>query len=117
MTVSITSQDLLFDNQICSWNGLTIADPDGQPLSSAFTGDRTVQVQGTFGSGGTLVIEGTLDNQNWYVLKDLSNSSLSFTSAGLRGVLENVVSIRPRVVGGNGTTDINVILSIRKRNA
>jgi hypothetical protein len=115
MTTPYISNENIFDNALYEWDGLTIASPDGQPSGFTASGDRTVQVQGTFGAGGTVVIEGTLNNVDWYTLRDPSGVLLSFTSANIRAVLENTIAIRPRVTGGDGSTSITVILSIRKQ--
>lgn len=111
-TVNYANQDLIVGNQIYSWT-LALGD-DGQPMGPAGSGDRTVQVQGTFGVGGTVVIEGTLDLTNWFTLRDPFGSSLSFTSPGMKAVLENVVAIRPRVTAGDITTSITAYISVRR---
>jgi len=112
-TIAYSPNDLLIDNRIYTWSPMASGDT-GAPIGSTGSGDRTVQVQGTFGVGGTVVIEGSLDNVNWFTLRDPTGASLSFTSAGLKTVLENVVELRPRVTGGDGTTQITVIMAVRR---
>lgn len=111
--ITPTSIDYLISNDLYNWGPMALGDT-GQPMGVVASGDRTVQVQGTFGAGGDVVIEGTLDGANWYVLHDPTGASLSFTGPGLRTVLENVDQIRPNVVSGDGTTQIQVIISARK---
>lgn len=65
--------------------------------------NRTVQVTGTFGSGGTVAIEGTLDGTNWFELTD-------FTAAGGVGIVNPLKGIRPHVTAGDGTTDLDVTI-------
>ena len=87
-------------------------------IQDTASGDRTVQVTGTFGVGGTVIVEGSLDPAqtptNWYQLKDPGGTLISFTAAGLKAVLENVPHIRFRVTAGDGTTDITGTVSVRK---
>ncbi len=85
-------------------NGVAVTIP-GAP-------DRTVQVFGTFGASGTIIFEGTLEAVpvNWFPLVDPQGNAISFTSAGGELVLELVAHIRPRVTGGDGTTDITAIV-------
>ena len=112
-TINYTENAYTFGNVIYQWDSLTTGD-DGQPAGTTGSGDRTVQVQGTFGASGTVLIEGTLDMLNWYTLRDAANSSLSFGSAGLKTIMENVVAVKPRVSNGDGTTSIQCILSVRR---
>ncbi len=96
------------------WTGMADTDigiyPPTGPTSTDLIPwlDRTFQVEGTFGVGGTLVIEGSNDGTNWEVLTNPQGSALSFTAAGLQQVIEVVMQMRPRVTGGDGTTSLNV---------
>lgn len=89
------------------------AGDDGVQVAHTDSGDRTVQVTGTFG-GATVLVEGSLDGSNWFTLRDAPGVALSFTSPGLRSVLENAPLIRARAAGGDGTTAIVVILNTRR---
>lgn len=75
--------------------------------------DKTVQVLGDFGSGGTIVIEGSLVEEpgasDWTGLTDPQGNALSFTAAGLEAIQENVVWVRARVSAGT-SVDVNVYL-------
>lgn len=114
-TVSATKKDDFTDNNLYSWTPLTTTNSDGAPCYYTGAGDRTIQVVGTFGAGGTIVIEGTLDGTNFATLKDAGGTALSLTAAGIRTVLENVLAIRPRVTAGDGTTSLTALLCVRKR--
>lgn len=114
-TVEASAKQEFLDNNLYSWTPLTTTNSDGAPCYYTGSGDRTVQVTGTFGSGGTVVIEGTLDGTNFATLKDAGGTALSITAAGVRSVLENVLAIRPRVTAGDGTTSLTVTLCVRKR--
>lgn len=92
------------------WETLTTTNDTGSPVQLARMTDRTIQVTGTFGAGGTVVIEGSLDGTNYYTLNDLQGTALSITAAKIEGVSEVVTYIRPRVTAGDGTTDLDVFL-------
>lgn len=106
--VAATSSDLV---KIWKWAGLTQADANGaEPLGPEWLDyvDRTVQVTGTFG-GATIVLEGSNDGTNFVTLNAPGNSALSFTSAGLKQILESAAYIRPNISGGAGVSvDITV---------
>ena len=92
------------------WTGLTEADT-GSAATSQMSGDKTVQVSGTFG-GGTVILEGSLDGTNYYTLSDPQGSALTFTSAGIKTVLEAVLFARPRVTAGTSVS-LTVVLYVR----
>jgi hypothetical protein len=79
------------------------------------SGDRSVQVTGTFGAGGTVIVEGSLDGTNWFQLKDAGGTLISFTAAGLKAVLEYTTYIRFNVTAGDGTTNLTGILASKDR--
>ena len=83
---------------------------DGTPVEAPHYPDKTVQVYGTFGAGGTLLIEGTTATAaagaTWATLNDPNGNALSITAAKIEAVLENVWLIRPRVSAGDGTTSL-----------
>lgn len=93
------------------WLLLTTTNSDGSPVNLNRMSDRCVTVSGTFGSGGTLVIEGSNDGTNYYTLNDLQGNALSFTSAKIEGISELPTYIRPRVTAGDGTTSLNVYMN------
>ena len=91
------------------WETLTNGD-DGQPVTESEFPIRSVSVTGTFGSGGTVVIEGSNDGTNYHTLTDLLGVAISFTSDGLKQISEVTNFIRPSVTAGDGTTDLDVTL-------
>jgi len=95
------------------WAGILNGD-DGAPQSASMLSDKSVQVTGTPGVGGTLVIEGSNDNGvTYHTLNDSRGETtglLSFTAADLRTILENVQLIRPRCTAGDGSTNWTVSL-------
>jgi hypothetical protein len=105
-----------------TWAGMANTDvgvgPDGVTATgfkSAEYMDRSFQVKGTFGVGGTMLIEGSNDGgTTWATLNDAFGNALSFTTAGIKQVTEMVEMIRPRVSAGDGTTALAVIAYMRK---
>lgn len=109
-------QDALLDVKVYTWTGLLNGD-DGSPASYTGAGDRTIQVTGTFGVGGTIIFEGSLDGgATWFGLRDPSSTAISLTAAGGRAVLENVLLVRPRVTAGDGTTSLSAYLTVRRNS-
>jgi len=95
------------------WTTLLNGDT-GSPLSLVGSADRSVQINGTFGAGGTIIIEGSNDGVNYVILTDPQGNTLSKTAAAIEAVLELTKWIRPRVSAGDGTTSLTVTLIARK---
>lgn len=77
-------------------------DAHGGPWSGFFAA-----VSGTFGAGGSVRLEGSNDNVNWFAL-----SPAALTSAGNfapLGAQEHPKFIRPNVTAGDGTTSLTVV--------
>ena len=77
---------------------------------------ESVMVNGTFGQA-TVVFEGTNElgpDADYCVLTDNHGSFLLFGSKGLRSILEECVSVRPRVIDGDETTDLTITLLVEK---
>ncbi len=100
-----------------TWSNLANGDT-GEPLSFAGHADKTMQVFGTFGTGGELTFEGSNDprvlsdpnNAVWFTMNDPQTLPLTKTGAGGDLIIENPRFMRPRVTAGDGTTSITVIL-------
>ena len=105
---------------VMKWLGLRVTGDIGKPIALANFPDKSVQLIGIFGAGGTVVIQGNnkIDPDNpdtppaddWQTLTDPLGSSLSFTSAGLKQIQENTYWIRPYVSAGVYLTDVDVYL-------
>jgi hypothetical protein len=100
------------DVAVTTWSPLA-ADDDGEPVRLAVYSDRSIQVVGTFG-GASVTIGGSNDGINYHALSDTSGAALTLTSAALKQIVELPIFIKPRVFGGNGTTDLKVVLSGRR---
>lgn len=94
----------------CSW-ALGNADI-GLPIEMTDYADRSVQVEGTFGAA-TVVIQGSNDGTNFQTLRDPQGVALSFTTAGLKQILETTRLIRVSSSGGTGTA-VTVTMVMRK---
>jgi hypothetical protein len=95
-----------------TWTGLLNGD-DGEAYVQAGYPDRSVQVFGTYGTGGSITIEGANDPAltNWVTLHDAQGVSLTFpTPAKIAVVAEHTYAIRPRVPAGDGTTNLTCVL-------
>ena len=76
--------------------------------------DRTVQLVGTFGAGGTCLIEGSLDGNTYNTLSDSNGVALSLTAGAIKVVTEVPRYIRPRISAGDGTTSLTVTMLMRR---
>lgn len=98
-----------------TWTGLTFATTDdGAPLGQPAWGERTVQVFGTFGAGGSLTIEGSNNGTNWAPVANRAGSALVFTAAGINRVQDYPLFVRPRVTAGDGTTSLTVVIAAHR---
>lgn len=101
------------DGHIIFWEAVGQND-DGDPVEMIGSSDRSVQVTGTFGSGGTIVLEGSNDGTNYETLTDPQGNDVSFQAAGLVQVIELTRYVRPRVTAGDGTTDLDVHFLLKR---
>lgn len=100
------------DVAVTTWAGLLAGD-DGEPVRLAVYSDRSIQVAGTFG-GASVTIGGSNDGETYHALTDTAGDPLTLTTGALKQIVELPIFIKPRVFGGDGTTNLKVILSGRK---
>lgn len=87
----------------------------GAPIAAAQWADRTVQVFGTFGAGGTLTVQGSNDGgTTWATVNDPSSTALTATAAKVKSVLEITRQLRPNITAGDGTTSLTVVILVRR---
>jgi hypothetical protein len=89
----------------------------GAPLRYHDFFDRTVQLIGTLGVGGTMVWEGTNDPAgaaNFVTLPDQQGVAMSFAALGIKQTSATPTWVRPRISAGDGTTSLTVILNARR---
>lgn len=92
------------------WTGLANGDT-GQAKGDPRMADKSVQVKGTFGTGGTCDIEGSNDGgTTWHTLTDQGGNDLSLTAADTKLIAENTQLVRPNISAGDGTTALEVHL-------
>lgn len=115
-TVAFASQNYLSDHKVLTWSPLTTTNADGAPIgySSNGMGGVTFQISGTFGVGGTVVVEGSNDGVTYFTLNDQANAAVSATAAALKTIRDAPLFIRPRVTAGDGTTSITVVAAFQK---
>ena len=113
ITCAITQSGGADSIQLGTWAPLANGD-SGSPFQRPDWADRTIQIFGTFGSGGTVLIEGSNDGTNWATLNDAFGTSMSVTSASIKQLAEATLYMRPRVSAGDGTTSLTVIACARK---
>lgn len=114
ITAVVTNIPTIDNSHIVSWAALTTTDDVGSALEMAGSPDRSVQVIGTFGVGGTCVIQGSNDGTNYATLTDPQGNALSFTATGLEAVTELTRYIRPRITAGDGTTSLTAYLFVKR---
>lgn len=99
------------------WTPLTTTNADGEKVGMADYQDRTIQVLGTFGTGGSVTIQGSNDDgTTWATLTDPLGNNLTFTAAGMKQITELPQYIRPNVTAGDGNTSLSVFLHMRGRD-
>ncbi len=78
--------------------------------------DKSIQVEGTFGGGGTVALEGTNDGDptHYRPLTDPQGVTVAMTSPGIKALTEAVIWVRPHVTGGDGSTQLTVTMFFRK---
>lgn len=98
-----------------SYETLTTTNDVGSVIAWPEYWGRTIQVLGTFGAGGTLLVEGSNDGgTTWATLDDGFGDPLSITAAGIYTITAVTELTRVRVSAGDGTTDLDVhILCVR----
>lgn len=101
---------------IVTWSGLLQpSSDDGEPYECPGAADRSVQVQGTLGTGGAVAIEGSNNGTNYVTLTDPQGNALSINAIGrIEAIAEVTRYVRPRVTAGDGATDFTVTLLARR---
>lgn len=102
------------------WGPLANGD-DGAPVEMGDWADRTVQITGTFGAGGSVSMEGSNDKltetPTWAILTDPQGNAVTKTAAAIEVFEESTLLIRPHVTAGDGTTALIVKMVCRRNRA
>jgi len=99
---------------IVAWQNMANGDT-GEVVELVQFADRSVQVAGTFGSGGTCVIQGSNDGVNFNTINDATDAPLSFLTGGLKTIMDVPRYIRPAVTAGDGTTSLTATMLFRRQ--
>lgn len=100
------------------YDGLDNGD-DGTHLTLKASATIDFQVVGTFGSGGSVSIEGSnvpapgATDGNYFVCTDVHGNAATYTSAAGDAITETPKHVRPHVTAGDGTTDLDVYIVVR----
>lgn len=91
----------------------------GKPVRRVALADKTLQVEGTFGAGGSATLEGSNNSTigtdgNFEVLTDPQGNTIAITSAAIKQVTESTDWIRPHVTAGDGTTSLTATVVARR---
>lgn len=98
---------------LITWTGLD-NDDSGSPVELIDYPDKTATITGTFGAGGTIVIQGSNDGTNWFTMTDAQSAAVSKTAAAMELLVEAPRYIRPLVTAGDGTTSLTVQIMCRR---
>ncbi|MFO1465859.1 MAG: hypothetical protein U1F35_05375 [Steroidobacteraceae bacterium] len=112
-SVSVTAPNANRNGLLIAWTGLLLNDT-GEPTEAVDFADRTVQISGTFGTGGSCTLEGSNDGSSWFALTDPQGNNITKTAAALEVIEEGPRYIRPNVTAGDGTTNLTVTLWARR---
>jgi len=97
-----------------TWEAITTTNDVGNWIKIPDYPDKTVQIVGNFGTGGTLDIEGSNDGTNAAILTDTRGNSITKTAAYLGSMAENPLYIRPMLSAGTGAVDLDIIVIARR---
>lgn len=101
------------DNALIVWSPfVSTSEPVAVGTFRDFT-DRTAQVSGTF-NGATVEIHGSLDGQSYQALTDPQGNPISFTQPGIKAILEATPYVKPVVTGAGGSTDLKIMVYVRR---
>jgi hypothetical protein len=89
-------------------------DDSGIAIECLDYADRTVQITGTFGAGGSITMQGSNDGTNWFALTDLQGNAITKTASAMELITEAPLYLRPLVTAGDGTTSLTVKLLCRR---
>lgn len=102
--------------QVITW---VLANGDtGQPFRPSNLRDSVGQIFGTFGTGGSVTMQGSNDprvitdpsNAVWVTVQDSLGNAWTKTSAGGDNLLENYIYFRPHCTAGDGTTALTIVV-------
>ena len=97
---------------LVTWTPLANGD-SGSVLNNLENRFATVQIDGTFGAGGSINLLGSLDGVTYTILLDSAGAAITLTAAGMVSVRDIVAYYKPDVTAGDGTTALTCRLLVR----
>lgn len=94
---------------LAEWSSLANLEA-GDRITVPQHSDKSVSITGTFGTGGSVTIQGSNDGTTWVTLHDPQGNDLTFTAANAAVIAENMMHTRPNVTAGDGTTALKVMV-------
>src|SRR5882672_9876422 len=89
------------------WTPMKFGDT-AQPIISGALVDHSVQVEGTFGAGTNVQIQGSNDGQNFHPLTDPFSNTINMGSAQIRQTTEITAWIKPDITAGDGLENLTI---------
>jgi len=100
-----------------AWS-VTDGDPTGDGVQVPGGSDKTIQITGNFGSGGTIVVEGSNvlapTASDWSLLHKPDGSTITMTGQDIAFIAENPVWVRVRQTAGTGVSVSALMTSLRR---
>lgn len=96
------------------WTPLTTTNADGRPVEMPGSVVRSIHFSGTFGTGGTIKLQGSNNGTSWVDLTDPQGNAISKTAEAIEAIEENTRYVRPFVSAGDGTTSLTATLILRR---
>jgi len=95
------------DQGIVTWSGIANGQVGTRVPPAPAYGKVSLQVTGTFGSGGSIKLEGSNDGINWAALSPAALTGAGFFAA--LGANEKPRYLRPNCTAGDSTTALTVV--------
>ena len=110
--------------QYVSWPNMLQSSTDvGEKFECPGASDRSVQLQGTLGTGGVITMQGSnvaspadaAASTDWGSVHDMDGNVLTLDAIGqIKQIQEVTRWLRPRVTAGDGVTDLSVYAVARR---
>lgn len=112
---AVTRTDIQSGRPACliGWSGLLNGDT-GAWVEVVDYADRTATITGTFGTGGSVTLQGSNDGTNAFALTDPQANAITKTAAAMELIVEAPRYIRPTVTAGDGSTNLAVQILCRR---
>lgn len=98
---------------VVTWSGVLQGDTCS-PVNLAHWADRSIEINGTPGSGGSIAVTGGNSGTNYFNLKDVFQNVLSSLGTGVYQINELTGYLQPVLTGGDGTTSLNLVMLCRR---